>query len=103
MVVSLPTHLRRLAGLNEATVSLEVGREPTLGDVIDELERRYPALRGTIRDHSPPGGGQGPLRPFMRFFALDSDLTQDGLGQVLPPEVVNGGEVLRIIGAIAGG
>jgi hypothetical protein len=104
-VVSLPSHLRRLAGLTGSTVSLQVNTDgpATLGDVVDALERDYPMLAGTIRDHPGPDGSPGKLRPFIRFFALDSDLTQDGLTAPLPVEVSDGREVLRLIGAIAGG
>jgi hypothetical protein len=105
LVVSLPSHLRRLAGLTGSTVSLELATNgpATLGDVVDALERDYPMLGGTIRDHPSPDGTPGKLRPFIRFFALDSDLTQGGLSEVLPAEVSDGREVLRLIGAIAGG
>lgn len=105
--VALPAHLRRLAAVGGPTVSVAVaqaGPEVTLGDVLDALERTYPALRGTMRDHPIAGAaGPGPLRPFIRFFALEEDLTPAGQTSPLPPEVLSGKEVLRIIGAIAGG
>jgi hypothetical protein len=102
LVVSLPTHLWRLAGLPGPTLTLEV-EKATLGGVLDALEERHPELRGTIRDHPGPDGSPGALRPFIRFFALDSDLTPEGLAVALPDQVTEGREKLRIIGAIAGG
>ncbi len=106
--VSLPAHLRRLSGRSTPVVAIELKpANPdgiTLGMVLDALEDAYPALKGTIRDHRSPGSDQpGALRPFIRFFALDRDLTPAGQSAAIPPEVVSGTEVLRIIGAIAGG
>jgi len=106
--VALPAHLRRLAGASGSTVSVELPPAPsgsvTLGSVLDALERSYPALRGTIRDHPAAGSSApGSLRPFMRFFALEEDITTAGQSAPIPPEVLSGKEVLRIIGAIAGG
>ena len=47
--VVLPFHLKRLAG-TDSEVTLEVRGTATQRSVVDELERLYPALRGTIRD-----------------------------------------------------
>ncbi len=106
--VSLPAHLRRLSGRSTPVVAVELRparpQEVTLGMVLDALEVAYPALRGTIRDHRLPGSDEpGALRPFIRFFACERDLTPAGQSAAIPPEVVSGTEVLRIIGAIAGG
>ncbi|HEY3248837.1 MAG TPA: hypothetical protein VGK88_11155 [bacterium] len=105
--VALPAHLRRLSGVAGPIVEVEVaspGDMITLGTVLDGLEHAYPALRGTIRDYPAAGSTEpGALRPFIRFFALEEDLTPFGQGAVLPPDVLSGKEVLRIIGAIAGG
>ncbi len=106
--VSLPAHLRRLAGRAGSVVAVELRpANPagvTLGMVLDALESAYPALKGTIRDHRPPGSDQpGTLRPFIRFFACERDLTPAGQSAAIPQEVLSGNEVLRIIGAIAGG
>ncbi len=106
--VSLPAHLRRLCGRSASAVSIELNSaDPeavTLGMVLDALEGAYPALRGTIRDHRQPGSDQpGALRPFIRFFACNQDLTPAGQSAAIPPEVLSGNEVLRIVGAIAGG
>ena len=41
------------------------GRAPvTVARVLDALERKYPVLEGTIRDHATR-----QRRPFLRFFA----------------------------------
>ncbi len=105
--VSLPAHLRRLSGRPTPVAVVLQPTNPegvTLGMVLDALEGAYPALRGTIRDHRPPGSDEpGALRPFIRFFACERDLTPAGQSAVIPQEVASGTEVLRIIGAIAGG
>jgi hypothetical protein len=106
--VSLPAHLRRLSGRSTSVVPIELApanpEEVTLGMVLDALEASYPGLRGTIRDHRQPGSDHpGALRPFIRFFACDRDLTPGGQSAAVPPEVVSGTEILRIVAAIAGG
>lgn len=106
--VSLPAHLRRLSGVSTSAVAVEVvpsgAGAVTLAAVLDALEHLYPSLRGTIRDYPQAGSNQpGALRPFIRFFASEQDLTPAGQTAPIPPEVLSGKEVLRIIGAIAGG
>src|SRR5580700_6645343 len=95
--VVLPAHLRTLAHVN-GEVTLELAAPPTLRSVLDELEARYPMLRGTIRDHITQ-----QRRPFLRFFACEEDLSHESPDSELPETVVNGKEPLLIIGAIAGG
>jgi hypothetical protein len=95
--VALPYHLRNLARV-EGELQLEVGASPTIGSVLDALEARYPALRGTIRDH-----GTLKRRPFIRFFACKEDLSLSPLETKLPEAIVNGTEPFLIIGAMAGG
>jgi molybdopterin synthase sulfur carrier subunit len=95
--VMLPQHLRTLAHVS-AEVSLEVDGQVTLRAVLDALEARYPMLRGTIRDHVTQ-----QRRPFLRFFAIEEDLSHDSPDQPLPDAVVSGKEPLVILGAIAGG
>lgn len=65
--IVLPAHLRTLSGL-DAEVQVQVHGTVTQSSVLDALESRYPALRGTIRD-------QATLRrrPFVRFFACEQD------------------------------
>ena len=95
--VVLPAHLRTLAHVN-GEVTLELTVPPTLRSVLDELEARYPMLRGTIRDHDSQ-----QRRPFLRFFACAEDLSHESWDTLLPPEVTAGKEPFLIIGAIAGG
>ncbi len=95
--VVLPTHLRRLASL-AGEAELHVDGPATLESVIDALEARYPALRGTIRDHVTHD-----RRPFVRFFACEQDLSHEPRDTPLPEAVVAGTEPFLIVGAIAGG
>lgn len=95
--VVLPFHLRRLAGVDRE-VQLEVEGQVTLGTVLDALEAEYPALRGTVRDHST-----GQRRAFLRFFVLQEDLSHEPQDTLLPEAVSSGAEPLRIVGAMAGG
>jgi sulfur-carrier protein len=95
--VVLPYHLRNLARV-EGEVQLEVKAPVTLGAVLDSLEARYPALRGTIRDH-----GTFKRRPFVRFFACKEDLSFEPPDAKLPEEIASGAEPFLIVGAMAGG
>jgi sulfur-carrier protein len=95
--IILPQHLRTLAHVG-SEVQIEVEEAATLRSVLDELERRYPMLRGTIRDHVTQ-----QRRPFLRFFACEQDLSHDPADAPLPELVVSGAEPLIILGAIAGG
>ena len=95
--VQLPFHLRNLARI-EGEVQIDVPEPVTIGAVLDAIEKRYPVLRGTIRDH-----GTLKRRPFIRFFACKEDLSLDSPETKLPGEVVDGTEPFLIIGAIAGG
>lgn len=95
--VWLPYHLRNLAGI-EGEVQLELEGAVTQRTVLDALETRYPMLRGTIRDHTT-----AKRRPFIRFFALEQDLSNDAPDAPLPREVASGEEPFCVIGALAGG
>jgi molybdopterin synthase sulfur carrier subunit len=95
--VVLPFHLRNLARV-DGEVQLEIAPPVTLGAVLDALEARYPALRGTIRDHDSL-----QRRPFIRFFACKEDWSLEPLEMKLPDALVNGDEPLLIVGALAGG
>jgi hypothetical protein len=94
--VEVPQFLRRLAQI-EGNVQVDV-ETATLRSVLDALEARYPALKGTIRDQVT-----GVRRPFLRFFACQEDLSHDGPDAALPQAVAEGKEPLLIVGAIAGG
>ncbi len=95
--VVLPHHLRTLAKVGDE-VQLEVEGEITLRSVIDALEARYPALRGTIRDH-----GTQKRRAFVRFFACEQDLSHEPPDTPLPVAVATGAEPFFVVGAMAGG
>lgn len=95
--VELPYGLRALAGL-ERGISVEVEGPVTIGSVLDAIEKRYPMLEGTIRDH-----GTKQRRAFLRFFACEEDLSHASPDELLPEAVANGREPLLVIGAIAGG
>lgn len=95
--VALPEHLRTLARVT-GKVELEVEGPVTLRSVLDALEARHPALRGTIRDHVTL-----ERRPFVRFFACERDLSHDPPDAPLPEPVATGAEPFLVVGAIAGG
>ena len=95
--VTLPAHLRALARI-DGEVHLDVIGQVTQRSVLDELEARYPALRGTIRAHDG-----GPRRAFMRFFACEQDLSHEQPDAPLPEAVAAGAEPYLIVGAMAGG
>jgi sulfur-carrier protein len=95
--VVLPYHLQQLAGTGQM-VELKLEGEVSLSEVLDDLETRYPSLKGTIRDiHTHK------RRDFIRFFACGRDISLEDPAAPLPGEVVLGREELRIVGAIAGG
>jgi hypothetical protein len=95
--VELPAHLRSLAGVGYE-VSVHVPDPVTTSAVLDALERTYPVLAGTMRDH-----GTGKRRPFVRFFACGHDLSQQPDTAPLPADIASGKEPFLVIGAIAGG
>ena len=95
--VLLPYHLRTLANV-ESEVALDVTGPVTQRSILDALEARYPALRGTIRDHVTH-----VRRPLIRFFACEEDWSHESPDKVLPEAIGNGTEPFWIVGAIAGG
>lgn len=95
--VVLPHHLRNLAQVSDE-VQIEIAAPATVGLLLDTLESRYPALRGTIRDH-----GTNRRRPFIRFFACKEDFSHASPDTPLPEPITNGTEPFMIIGAMAGG
>lgn len=95
--VALPANLQTLAGTGRF-VELEVHGPVTLRSAVDALERAYPMLLGTVRDHSTK-----KRRPMLRFYACEEDWSDAGIDDPLPDEVASGKEPLLIIGAIAGG
>ena len=95
--VVLPGHLRTIAQV-PGEVELDVAGPVTQRSVLDALEQRFPALRGTIRDHVTQ-----KRRPFIRFFACSEDWSHESPDAVLPQAVANGTEPFLIVGAVAGG
>ncbi|MGE5114155.1 MAG: MoaD/ThiS family protein [Acidobacteriaceae bacterium] len=95
--VVLPTHLKTLAKVS-GEVNVQVEGPVTIGTILDALERQYPVLQGTIRDH-----GTLKRRPFLRFFVCGDDLSHEASDTVMPEAIASGAEPFFIIGAIAGG
>ena len=95
--VVLPAHLRTLANVS-GEVALDVAGPVTQRTVLDELEHRYPMLKGTIRDQATK-----QRRAFVRFFAGEEDLSHESPDAPLPLEVASGRQPLVVVGAMAGG
>jgi molybdopterin converting factor small subunit len=95
--VVLPAHLRKLARV-DGEILLAVDGPVTIGAVLDALEARHSALRGTIRDHHT-----GRRRPFVRFFACTEDRSRDPMDTVLPDAIATGSEPFLVVGAMSGG
>jgi hypothetical protein len=95
--VELPAPLRALAGV-EGELRFDLPMPVTQRAVVDAIEARYPMLRGTIRDHST-----GRRRAFVRFYALQEDLSHTAPDEPLPGPVASGAEPYLIIGAMSGG
>ena len=95
--VLLPVHLQRLAN-TERVVTVAVAGPVTVRTILDDLENRYPVLRGTIRDQTTQ-----ERRAFIRFFACGEDFSHAPPNEPLPEAIANGTERFMIIGAMAGG
>jgi len=96
--VILPYHLRNLARIAGDEVVLDLRENATLADALDELEKTYPVLRGTIRDTKT-----GARRAYVRYFACREDLSHAPPEAELPLAVQSGKEALIIMGAMSGG
>ena len=95
--VVLPSHLKVMAQVT-GEVAVQVGDEVTQRAVLDALEAEFPALRGTIRDRAT-----ARRRPFVRFYACDTDLSHEEPDAPLPERVAHGEEPFMVVGAMAGG
>lgn len=95
--VKLPTHLRRLTGIN-GELELQVDGPITQRAILDALEAKYPMLRGTLRDQPTQR-----RRSLVRFFACGQDLSHESPDAPLPDAVATGAEPFLIVGAMAGG
>ncbi len=95
--VVLPEHLRNLANAH-GEITVDVPGAVTQRSLLDALEAGYPELKGTMRDHTTQ-----ERRKFVRFFALEEDLSHEPPDAPLPAEVASGAEPFIVIGAMAGG
>ncbi len=87
--VLVPTPLRRLTGGERELAAVGT----TVGEVLDDLEKRYAGLKDRIFD------AQGELRRFVNIYLNEEDIRfSQGLGT---PTAA--GDVLSIVPAIAGG
>ena len=94
---TLPQQLRALAHIH-GEVALAVPPPVTMRAFLDALEQEYPMLSGTVRDPRT-----GRRRAYIRFFAAGEDYSDAPEARPLPLAVVEGREVVRVVGAIAGG
>ncbi len=95
--IVLPAHLRTLAAVG-SELNVDVDGPVTQRNILDALEKRYPVLQGTIRDHVTHR-----RRPLVRFFACEEDVSHDSPDAPLPDAVAMGTEPFLIVGAMAGG
>jgi sulfur-carrier protein len=92
VTVALPGVLRQTVG-DQSTVEVQVAGTVRLGEVLDVLADRYPALERRLRDES------GRLRRYVNFYVDGEECRH--LGCAAAP-VTDGAEV-RIIPSVAGG
>jgi len=85
MKVLIPTPLRSYTGAREVEAS-----GATVGELLSELDRRYPGLRFRMIDE------QDRMRPHIRFF-VNGEQTFD-MARPLSP-----GDALQIVQALSGG
>jgi len=95
--VVLPFHLQTLASCGPE-VELDVDGEGTQKSVLDALEKRFPMLRGTVREHVTL-----KRRPKVRFYADGEDVTHEPPDEPLPEAIASGRQPFMIVGAISGG
>jgi hypothetical protein len=95
--VILPHHLQTLANC-EREVSLVVEGTVSQRSILDALEKEFPMLKGTVREHVTL-----KRRPRVRFFVCGRDVSLDPPGAELPEAIANGAEPFMIVGAVAGG
>ena len=87
--VKIPTMMRQAVGGSPVVE----GDGPTVGDVIADLERRYPALAGSIL------GRDGGLHRFVNVYVNNEDVRYLGSLQTELEE----GDTVSILPAVAGG
>lgn len=95
--VVLPYHLQTLARIGHE-VSIEVEEPVTYDAIVDAIERRFPTLCGTIRDHATLR-----RRPLLRYFVCEKDVSHEPSDTLVPDSILTGDQPFIIWGAIAGG
>lgn len=95
--VVLPAHLQTLARV-QPEVQVHVDGIVTTRAILDALERRYPVLQGTIREH-----GTLKRRAYLRFFGCAEDLSFKAPDAPLPEPIARGSEPFIVLGALSGG
>lgn len=88
----LPGALRPRAG-DQSTVDVQLPGTATLGDLLDALAARYPALERRLRDES------GQLRRYVNFFVDGEECRH--LGGVAMP--LRDAAEVQVIPSVAGG
>ncbi|MEZ4621961.1 MAG: hypothetical protein R2867_41520 [Caldilineaceae bacterium] len=78
-------------------VQLEIAGAVTPAAILDELEARYPMLKGTIRDHQTKSGVPSSVSLRVNRISTRARWTP------VPDEVLAGKEPFLIVGAMAGG
>src|SRR5437868_4966391 len=94
--VVLPHHLRTLAKVGDE-VHVDLNGSPTVKAILDELETKFPMLRGTIREHNTL-----MRRPLVRFSACAQDISHEPPDAPIPDAIVKGTEPCYIMGAVGG-
>src|SRR5438477_10479706 len=95
--VVLPHHLRTLARVTDE-VQVDLNGGATVKSLIDAIEAKYSALRGTIRYHDTLKRGS-----LVRFFACGEDISHEPPDAPLPDSIANRTDAFFIMGAIRGG
>jgi molybdopterin synthase sulfur carrier subunit len=90
--VHVPTVLRELSG-GRSVLSLDLGDDATMAELLDAVATTYPALERRVRDE------QGALRAHVNLFVGDEDVRAlAGTATTLRP-----GDSVSILAAISGG
>ena len=95
--VALPQHLQTLARVGPE-VQVQVEGAVTTRALLEALEAKYPALRGTIREY-----GTLKRRAYLRFFGCAEDLSFEPPDAPLPQPIACGAEPFIVLGALSGG
>src|SRR5207237_2196787 len=92
--VILPHHLRTLAQVADE-IHVDLNGSATVRAIIDAIEKKYPVLRGTIRDHETR-----KQRPLVRLFACGEDIYHEPPDTPMRDPIAKATETFFIIGAI---